>query len=170
MALVVSPEYGYCIAIAVATGFHYTMQTVGVAKARYSAMSREYFEKHFAAENEAHKKEFGKPIAVGGHPDNGLGRLSSKLDFISWIKLQNAQRVHLNYLEGLTPAIANLLLAGLFYPITSASLGVLNLVGRQLYASGYRAKGPDGRLYGFLLINIAQVSFTGMGIFGGRFV
>lgn len=57
MALVVSPEYGYCIAIAVATGFHYTMQTVGVAKVRYSAMSREYFEKHFAAENEGTRHE-----------------------------------------------------------------------------------------------------------------
>jgi hypothetical protein len=38
----------------------------------------------------AHIKEFGKPLAVGGHPDNGLGRLSEKLDFITWIKLQNA--------------------------------------------------------------------------------
>lgn len=55
----------------------------------------------------AHIKEFGKPLAVGGHPDNGLGRLSGKLDFITWIKLQNAQRAHLNYLEGLAPAIAN---------------------------------------------------------------
>jgi hypothetical protein len=55
----------------------------------------------------AHKKEFGRPLAIGGHPDNGLGRLSEKLDFITWIKLQNAQRAHLNYLEGLTTAVTN---------------------------------------------------------------
>jgi glutathione S-transferase len=65
------------------------------------------------------------------------------------------------------PFISQLLLAGLFYPITSASFGVVNLVGRQLYASGYTAKGADGRLYGYMLISISQLSMCGMGIFGG---
>lgn len=52
MALVVSPEYGYVIATAVATCFQYTLQAAGVAKIRYSAMNREYLDKHFSAENE----------------------------------------------------------------------------------------------------------------------
>ena len=52
MALVVSPEYGYVIATAVATCFQYSLQAAGVAKIRYTAINREYLEKHFSAENE----------------------------------------------------------------------------------------------------------------------
>lgn len=52
MALVVSPEYGYVIATAVATGIQYRLQALGVAKIRYAAMTREYIEKNFPAENE----------------------------------------------------------------------------------------------------------------------
>jgi hypothetical protein len=52
MALVVSPDYGYVIAAAIATCFQYSLQAAGVAKARYSAMTREYLDKHFSAENE----------------------------------------------------------------------------------------------------------------------
>lgn len=44
MALVVSPEYGYVIATAVATGIQYRLQALGVAKIRYAAMTREYIE------------------------------------------------------------------------------------------------------------------------------
>ena len=57
MALVIPPEYGYVIATAVATGFHYSLQAFGVAKIRYSAMTREYFEKNFSAENEGNESE-----------------------------------------------------------------------------------------------------------------
>ena len=57
MALVITPEYGYVIATAVATGFHYSLQAFGVAKIRYSTMTREYFEKNFSAENEGNQNE-----------------------------------------------------------------------------------------------------------------
>jgi hypothetical protein len=52
MALVVCPDYGYVIATAVATGFHYHLQTIGVAKIRYAAMTHEYLEKNVPDENE----------------------------------------------------------------------------------------------------------------------
>jgi hypothetical protein len=46
-------------------------------------------------------------------------------------------------------------------------MGILNLIGRQIYASGYIAKGADGRLLGYLLYTISQLSLAGMGMYGG---
>ncbi len=60
-----------------------------------------------------------------------------------------------------------LLLSGLFFPFTATSLGLINMVGRHLYASGYTAKGADGRVFGYTLISVSQVSLCFMGIFGG---
>ena len=51
-ALVVAPEYGYVIATAIATGFHYNMQGMGVSMIRYKVMDREYITKNFAAEDD----------------------------------------------------------------------------------------------------------------------
>jgi len=115
----------------------------------------------------AHKKEFGSSISKGGHPDNGLGRFSDKLDFITWIKLQNAQRVHLNYLEGLPSYLMNLLIAGLFYPKPASALGVIHLLGRELYGRGYRKNGPGGRLKGYMLVSLSSLTLMVLTIFGG---
>jgi hypothetical protein len=60
-----------------------------------------------------------------------------------------------------------LLLAGLFCPITSACMGILNLVGRQIYGSGYSSKGADGRLLGYMLYTISQLGLAGIGMHGG---
>jgi len=92
--------------------------------------------------------------------------LASKLDFITWIKLQNAQRGHLNYLEGLPSLLINLLAAGLFYPITASALGCISIVGRQLYSNGYLKKGPEGRGPGFLMASLSNLGLMGMGFYG----
>ncbi len=133
-------------------GFHCLIVSFGVGPARYGSMNTEYLQKFYAEENEQHQKEFGVPIAKGGHPDNGLGRLSDKLDFISWVKLQNAQRAHANYLETLTFSMASTLLGGLFYPRITAIAGVIHIVGRQMYASGFKKGGAAGRGKGFAIV------------------
>jgi hypothetical protein len=164
--LEIKPEFGYVLATAIVTGFHCTLQGFSVAAIRYKAATPEYFAKHFPEENDAHKKEFGCGIVKGGHPDNGLGRLFSKLDFITWIKLQNAQRGHLNYLESLPSLLTNLLAAGLFYPLTATALGWTSIVGRQLYTRGYLKKGPDGRGPGFGMAFFSNLGLMGLGIHG----
>jgi hypothetical protein len=63
--------------------------------------------------------------------------------------------------------VLQLLLSGLFFPFTATSLGLVNLVGRQLYPSGYTAKEANGRVFGHTLMSISQVSLCFMGIFGG---
>ena len=103
----------------------------------------------------------------GGHPENGLGRLSTKLDFVTWVKLQNAQRAHLNYLEGLPGFLANLLLAGLFFPKTASALGLVHLVGRDLYARAYRKKGAGARGPGFGMSFLSNFALTCSAVYGG---
>ena len=61
----------------------------------------------------------------GGYHANGLGRLSTKLDFVVWVKLQNMQ---LAYLESLCGFLENILLSGLFFPKTTSALGLVHLI------------------------------------------
>lgn len=150
----VSNEFGYPILASICMGFHCLLVSFGVGPARYGSMNEQYIQANFAAENELHMKEFGVPIAKGGHPDNGLGRLSDKLDFVSWVKLQNAQRAHGNYLETLTFSMAATLLGGVFYPRITAISGVIHIIGRQMYASGFKKGGAAGRGKGFAIVMI----------------
>jgi len=81
----------------------------------------------------------------------GNGYYSKNLSYSQWYKFNNAQRVHYNYLEWIASCITFLLIAGLYFPILSASLGLGVVVARIIYSFGYSAKGPHGRLIGALL-------------------
>ncbi|CAK7269144.1 hypothetical protein SEPCBS57363_003452 [Sporothrix epigloea] len=59
-----------------------------------------------------------------------------------------AQRAHANFIENLPPVIANILIAGIKFPVLSASLGAAWAVSRVLYARGYTRNGPKGRFIG----------------------
>ena len=53
--------------------------------------------KKFADE---HQKAFGVSKAPElGYPDTGNGRFSKQLNYFSWFKFNNAQRVQINFLE-----------------------------------------------------------------------
>lgn len=54
-------------------------------------------------------------------------------------------------------ALAVLLISGAFYPLFSAALGAVYVLGRRLYSSGYRAKGAEGRGVGAIVLDIALV-------------
>ncbi|KAG0376555.1 MAG: hypothetical protein J3R72DRAFT_438924 [Linnemannia gamsii] len=58
------------------------------------------------------------------------------------------QRIHQNTLEGFTMYMIMLLLAGLEYPIASASLGGVWCLGRCFYYYGYSTGHPSSRLLG----------------------
>lgn len=62
-------------------------------------------------------------------------------------RLNCAQRAHANYTENLGPFLANLLVAGLRFPVYAAAAGVVWLVARVVYTKGYTSdKGPAGRM------------------------
>lgn len=58
------------------------------------------------------------------------------------------QRAHQNTLESYPSFLALLLIGGLGYPITSAVLGLIWLVGRVVYSLGYYTGDPNNRLKG----------------------
>lgn len=52
------------------------------------------------------------------------------------------QRAHANFLENQPSVIAAMLISGLQYPLTSASMGAVWIFGRIVYALGYASRNP----------------------------
>jgi len=57
-----------------------------------------------------------------------------------------AQRAHSNFTENLTPLVGEMLIAGLQFPVISASIGGAWVFARIMYARGYVKNGPQGRM------------------------
>merc|ERR1711907_827991 len=108
---------------------------------------------------EEHKKVFPdqEPLK-GGYPDNGNGWYGRKLPYADWLTMANAQRAHYNFLESLTTVVVLLIFSGLFFPVFSASCGLAIFIGRLAYTIGYIGKGPQGRLIGVLIVDLASVA------------
>jgi len=65
--------------------------------------------------------------------------------------LERAIRVHINTLEGLPLFLGGLWLFAIYWnDMVAAGLGLVWIIGRQLYSSGYMAD-PDKRSTGFLI-------------------
>lgn len=80
----------------------------------------------------------------------GMGRYSDKLSYKDWYDFNNSQRAHYNFLE-MSPSIFSLLpIAGLYFPIPAAALGLVLAISRLIYVIGYTTVGPEGRLIGSL--------------------
>eukprot|EP00835_Amoeboradix_gromovi_P004297 NODE_326_length_10940_cov_0.392122.p7 type:complete len:149 gc:universal NODE_326_length_10940_cov_0.392122:3849-3403(-) len=134
-------EYGYALVAAASLGMHCYTQGFAVGKLR---------------------KKYGIK-----YPDNGNGRYSVNLSDDQWFKFNCAQRAHHNYLEALPMLITWCLIGGIYYPVYSATLGLCTIFGRQLYASGYRTHGPDGRRYGAGVSAIGHIGMFVMAIMSG---
>ena len=125
MTLFVPKEYGYCLLSVATMGLHCMSQAAMVGKAR-------------------------KKVGLK-YPDQGNGKYAQKLTDDEWFEFNCAQRGHQHYLEIIAPTAIFALIAGLECPTTTAALVCTVMVGRQLYGSGYRAKGPEGRRIGAML-------------------
>lgn len=71
----------------------------------------------------------------------GNGRYASKLSDEEWVTFNNYQRAHYNYLEGITLIVAVTLVAGIWYPRFAVVAGLIYVIGREIYAIGYRTGG-----------------------------
>ena len=83
-----------------------------------------------------------------------------------WLAFANGQRVHYNYVEGVATSILLTLVAGLYQPVWAARLGALYIAGREVFALGYAARGPSGRMYGAVLFDVALVGLLGLAAHG----
>ena len=63
----------------------------------------------------------------------------------------------MNYVEWIASSLVFLLIAGLYFPITSASIGLVVIIARFIYAIGY-LKGPSGRSVGALLNDLGVLA------------
>jgi glutathione S-transferase len=70
------------------------------------------------------------------------------LSYREWFDLNNAQRVHYNFLEMAPSIFMCLLLAGLYYPLQTALIGLIMAVSRLFYGIGYMTYGPKGSTIG----------------------
>ena len=106
--------------------------------------------------------------ASSGYPDMGEGIYASKLSHDQWFRFGRYQRVHYNYVEGIATAIVLELVAGLFYPGSAVLCGILYIVGRELFALGYRNLGPKARLPGTIIMDLGLFLLLLMAL-GGSF-
>ena len=90
-------------------------------------------------------KDKGAPVAEMGAPDRGDGRYSQKLEYKDWLKLNNAIRVHQNFVEGLPMMLAFILLAGLTLPTIAMYVAFINVVTRLIYTFMYVKYGANSR-------------------------
>lgn len=75
---------------------------------------------------------------------------------------------HYNLIEGFTSALALQALAGVYFPIPSATLAGVWIAARHAWSRDYMTKGPDAR-YGGIggLHALALVSWFAMSVAGG---
>ena len=80
-----------------------------------------------------------------------------------WYKLNVYQRIHLNYIEGMSLAQVSLLSSAIYKPKIAALLGVLYVVGRAMYSYFYKKKRGamnKGRIAGITACMLAIVVNT----------
>ena len=109
-----------------------------------------------------HKKVTGEDkLPSSGYPDMGSGRFSAALPYGDWLRFNNAQRVHQNYVEGAPTAITFALVSGLRFPLPTAGAVAVYMLGRELYAQRYAAYGPGKRTLGAIVFDLALVALLG---------
>ncbi|GJJ69095.1 hypothetical protein EMPS_01441 [Entomortierella parvispora] len=119
--IVLSPEYGYTVAVAVASTV--LVSFFGYRVARVRALAKVPLPFMYADAAEV-KEDYQKHI------------------------FNCYQRIHQNTLEGFSSYLVTLMFAGLQYPIPSAVLGGIWILGRIFYYRGYSTGNPEDRSKG----------------------
>jgi uncharacterized membrane protein YecN with MAPEG domain len=133
-------------------------------RARFKYFNGDFMEKYFG---EIHKDEIGQDVAMSGYPDMGSGRYSDKLTYRQWFEFNNYQRVHQNFLEFAPIIFLTLFLAGIYYPLWAAILGLILVVARLVYTIGYIAGGPNFRIFGALFNHLSVFALIGLSFASG---
>ncbi|KAG0754982.1 hypothetical protein G6F57_005874 [Rhizopus arrhizus] len=121
VALIVPSEYGYVLGVAGLGAFHLVSLGMKVGKARKAA-------------------EVPYPYVYAEKAEAEKDPLKHVFNCV--------QRAHQNTLEMFPVYTTFLLIGGLKYPEISAGAGIVYLLGRALYASGYSTGSPDKRRRG----------------------
>ena len=137
--LKLSKEHGYVLITAASLAFEIILTgfiLVGINRSK--AFSEEYLEDNYGDE---HKRATGFTIPKGGFPDMGTGRYSQRLSYGKWLALNQAQRVHYNFIEQIVPILVFVILGGLEFPILATIFGGLYFIGRIFFCFYVSKKG-----------------------------
>eukprot|EP01065_Artemidia_motanka_P048421 TRINITY_DN7790_c0_g1_i1.p1 TRINITY_DN7790_c0_g1~~TRINITY_DN7790_c0_g1_i1.p1 ORF type:complete len:175 (+),score=41.08 TRINITY_DN7790_c0_g1_i1:72-596(+) len=134
----------------------FTSLIPGLARGRY--FTKAFFEKNFP--------ELKGTIPDSGYPDCGSGRYSQKLSHAEWEGFNNAQRVHVNFVENVTTYVVLTLATGLFHTGWALKCSAAIIVGRFAYTLGYTNIGAKGRIPGALLSLLGLIGLVGGAVHG----
>jgi glutathione S-transferase len=96
----------------------------------------------------------------------GNGRYAAKLNDKDWETFNNYQRAHYNYIEGITLIATVTLVSGLWYPRFAVIAGIIYMIGRELYAFGYRTGGAKARTIGIIPLDLSLFALIGAAFYG----
>ena len=94
----VKDDYRWVLLVVVLQIFQYVHCVILGAGPRSKIFTEEFMNENF---KEEHEKELGYPVPKHGYPDSGSGRFIMKAGYESWMKFNNAQRIHIHYLESI---------------------------------------------------------------------
>lgn len=94
----------------------------------------------------------------------GSGLYSTKLSYKQWYDFNNAQRAHYNYIEMAPTTFVWLFIAGLYFPIPAAAVGLALFIFRIIYTIGYVKSGPRGRSIGALGNDLCLLGLLGLSL------
>jgi uncharacterized membrane protein YecN with MAPEG domain len=163
--MTVPDTYGYVLLVAVIIAFEIIL--IGFlfpGRTRGRVFNKEFLEKHFGEE---HKNAVGTEIGKEGYPDTGNGWYSKHLSYKDWFDFNNAQRAHYNFIEMAPSTFVMLFIAGLYFPIPAAAIGLALAVCRMIYSCGYANSGPTGRVIGAIGNDLCLLGLLGLSFASG---
>ena len=86
------------------------------------------------------------------------GYYGKRLPYGDWLKMNNGQRVQINFLEQITFTLVAGWIASLTYKQYALWAVSVWFFGRFIFTLGYTAKGPQGRLAGALTMDLCMLS------------
>ena len=105
-----------------------------------------------------HQEAFGCSPDPYGNPDNGNGYYAEKLTYKQWYDFNNGQRAHYNFLETFTPLAVMHFICAINLPFLAMICGFGCVLGKILYSVGYMSGGPQGRIAGALIVDVALLT------------
>ena len=121
-------------------------------------------QEHFG---QVHREAFNEEIDKGGYPDMGSGFYAQKLSYKEWFEFNNAQRAHYNFIEFAPTCFVWLLIAGIYFPIPAAVIGLAVIIFRIFYGVGYVNSGAKGRLIGAIGGDLCILGLFGLSLASG---
>ena len=141
---VVADEYRWNLMVITLTVMYYVLLGLVPWRARRQYLTPVYLKKEFGAEHlKATLKEIvgegcmERKYFIVGHPDNGSGRYTMKAGYKAWLEFNKSLRIYQNFQENIMQVLISELIAGLYFPIFTASIAGIYLVARIIYHWDY---------------------------------